>query len=399
MRRRSAVWLQLKVRKTRRRISAPRMLDKDLPGACSAGGNTAVLGVMSAMKPFPHLPLPTQMRLALATRRCACSYPLSPRPKKNNFPPISRPQCDRLSPRRCAGECNTMVSEARAVARSCCPRCLRERLSASFGGSRRATREREQQASKGASSTLLYRTHGLAAMEAAAASQVGGELGGEGPKQQALAPKPINRLSEDVVNRVAAGEIIHRPASALKELLENSLDAGSTNIAVTVKDGGNKLLQITDNGCGIRASSRPAINILNPPSGRFALPLCTHTPLDTSRKRSQSRDISREASSIVSPRRMTTSRSSASATRRRRLSLSMTSRAAPPSASAARRSPGARQPPPALQYRPVDGCVVIVVSIDTTPSLTQPAAAPPEPSHRPPPLTSLRTRPVLSFAA
>lgn len=67
----------------------------------------------------------------------------------------------------------------------------------------------------------------------------------------------IQQLSPQVINKIAAGEVIERPSSVVKELLENSVDAGATRIDVDIEEGGAELIRITDNGCGIEPDDFP----------------------------------------------------------------------------------------------------------------------------------------------
>ncbi|MEM7328764.1 MAG: DNA mismatch repair endonuclease MutL [Pseudomonadota bacterium] len=104
------------------------------------------------------------------------------------------------------------------------------------------------------------------------------------PDSASLPPRPIIRqLPPDAINRIAAGEVIERPAAAIKELVENAIDAGAHNVRVTIEDGGLKRMIVEDDGCGMTADDmrlaleRHATSKLSPDeSGRIDL-LNIHT--------------------------------------------------------------------------------------------------------------------------
>ena len=67
----------------------------------------------------------------------------------------------------------------------------------------------------------------------------------------------INILNRETIDKIAAGEVVERPESVVKELLENAIDSGADSVSVEIREGGLSLIRVTDNGCGIEKEDIP----------------------------------------------------------------------------------------------------------------------------------------------
>src|SRR6476469_5236122 len=68
---------------------------------------------------------------------------------------------------------------------------------------------------------------------------------------------PIHVLPDSVASKIAAGEVVERPASVVRELLDNAIDAGARNVRIEIRGGGRDLIRVIDDGCGIERDDMP----------------------------------------------------------------------------------------------------------------------------------------------
>ncbi len=79
----------------------------------------------------------------------------------------------------------------------------------------------------------------------------------------------INVLGFDIANLIAAGEVVDRPSSVVKELCENAIDAGAKNVTVEIRHGGTTYIRVSDNGCGIDSEDLP-LAVLRPATSKIS---------------------------------------------------------------------------------------------------------------------------------